>query len=331
MDVAFLCNRPDAVDLVFPPQFRHRLASCAQLRPGVLTVAEVESAGDSLAGIEAVFSTWGMPRLTSDQLDRLPNLRAVFYGASSVKNFAPPLLERGITVVSAWSANAIPVAEFALAQILLGLKGYFRNTAACRAGAWSRGAKPLHGDGAFGATVALLGYGQVARHLRRFLALHQITVLVVDPTLSDDEARRDEVERVDLAEAFRCATVVSNHLPALESTRQVITGDLLRRLPPGGVFINTGRGMSVAEAELVAVATARSDLTFLLDVTDPEPPPADSPLHGLPNIHLSSHIAGSLGRECHRMAERLLEEFLAWREGRPLRHAVSAAMLPVLA
>ena len=100
---------------------------------------------------------------------------------------------------------------------------------------------------------------------------------------------------------------------------------------PGAAFINTGRGATVVESDLAEVLAARPDLTALLDVTSPEPAPADSPWYALENVHLSSHIAGSGGKEVVRMADYCLEEFEAWKAGKPLRYQVTADMLATMA
>ena len=139
---------------------REQIAARTDLLPGVVPPAHLTRYQPLLRGVEVAFSTWGLPRLTEEQLDALPDLRAVFYAAGSVQGFAPPLLERGITVVSAWRANAVPVAEFALAQILLACKGYWRNRREYD-GASGSSRSAFCGPGNYGATVALLGAGAV--------------------------------------------------------------------------------------------------------------------------------------------------------------------------
>lgn len=73
-----------------------------------------------------------------------------------------------------------------------------------------------------------------------------------------------------------------------------------------------------------------SDLTALLDATDPEPLPAGSPLWTLPNAHISSYIAGAIRDEIERLTDTILEEFDAWRYGRPLRYAITLPMLETM-
>jgi phosphoglycerate dehydrogenase-like enzyme len=104
-----------------------------------------------------------MPEMEGDELAALPSLEAVFYAAGSVQSFARPFLNRGITVVSAWAANGVPVAEFTLAQILLSCKGYFRNTRDCRNPDQRHLDQVFRGSGTFGETVGLIGVGIIAR------------------------------------------------------------------------------------------------------------------------------------------------------------------------
>ncbi len=258
----------------------------------------------------------------------MPRLKAVFYGAGTVKEFAIPLLEREILVTSSWAANAVPVAEFTLSQILLANKGYWHNLKEYA----SREHGAFHGRGSYGSTVSLLGAGQVGRRVIELLCPFQLRVVVFDPFLNAEEAQDLGVQKVEtLEEAFAHGDVVSNHLADVAATRGLINGARLRSMPQGATFINTGRGNTVVTDDLVAVCQERPDLTALLDVTTPEPLPLSHPLRELPNVHLTSHIAGSLGDEVARMGEVAVEEFEAWRRGHPLRYAVSLKMLEMMA
>ena len=99
------------------------------LYPALITSDNFTTELPKLEKIEVIFSCWGMLNLTSEQLDSMPNLKAVFYAGGSVKNFAQPFIERGITICNAVRANAVPVAEFCLAQILLSCKGAYLGSA----------------------------------------------------------------------------------------------------------------------------------------------------------------------------------------------------------
>lgn len=302
------------------------------LYPEPVHLANFEEHVDILGGIDVGFSTWGMPKFTGEHIDRMPNLKAVFYGAGSVQSFARPLLERDVKVFSAWVANGIPVAEFTLSQILLSCKGYFRNIHDIRENPESRIHGSAHkGPGIYDATVSLIGFGVIARKLAELMRAFSLRVRVVDPYVDDATLRAYGVERTTLEDAFSTSLVVSNHLPNISSTVEMIRGEHFRSMREYATFINTGRGRQIRESEMIEVLTGRPDLTALLDVTYPEPPPPDSPLYTLPNVRLSSHIAGSIQNEVVRMADFMLEEYDRWISGRDTRYEVTLPMLETMA
>ncbi|MEI6167612.1 MAG: hydroxyacid dehydrogenase [bacterium] len=321
----------DVIDYVYARGRRSQIAAMSDLYPVVISSENFKDHADKLAGVEAIFSTWGMPALESADLDRLPALRVVFYAAGTVKGFASPFLQRRVTVCSSWSANAVSVAEFCLGQVLLACKGYFQNTRDCRTPARNRQDVAFHGRGMYGEKIAIIGAGQIGRRLIELLRPFRLKILVVDPYLSETEADDLHVQKVTLEEAFREAYVVSNHLPNLPTLQKVLDGKLFDSMRPGATFINTGRGAQVNEPELVAVLRRRPDLMALLDVTDPEPAPAGSAFYELLNVQISSHLAGAHHDEVVRMADYMIEEFRRWQEGEPLRYSVSLDMLDRMA
>ena len=120
---------------------------------------------------------------------------------------------------------------------------------------------------------------------------------------------------------------MSNHLPDKPATVGLMTEAHFRSMRPGATFINTGRGAQVNEAGLIKAMQTRPDLTALLDVQYPEPQVAGSPLYTQPNIHLTSHIAGSLNDEVRRMPDYMIEEFKRWQAGEPLLYQVDPSSL----
>ncbi len=328
--IALFNNSSAQIERVYALGRRQHLATLADLYPTVVGDENFQDHAANLKGVEAVFSTWGMWPLTPAQLDALPDLKIVLYGAGSVQRFAPSLLERGVRVVSAWGANAVPVAEFAFGQILLSNKGFFRNTSHYH-GMRTR-KEAFVGLGNFGVAAGVLGAGQVGRNLIRMLKTTALDVIVWDPFLSSQHAQTLGVEKAEtLYEVFARSRVVSNHLADLPATRGLITGGLIESMPPDATFINTGRGATVVEPEMIDVLRRRPDLMALLDVTFPEPAPPDSPLFELPNVRLSTHIAGAVGLEVVRLADTMIEEFLAWDKGDSLRYEVTSEMLASMA
>ena len=113
---------PKWIQRVYVKDRYDAIAKLTKLYEHIVDLDNFEMHAPSLSDVDVIFTTWGMPELQDVHLNQMPSLRAVFYAAGTVKGFAKKLLARNITVVSAWRANAVPVAEFTLAQILLSSK-----------------------------------------------------------------------------------------------------------------------------------------------------------------------------------------------------------------
>lgn len=313
---ALFSGHPEKFHQVYQPLFVADISSRISLYPELITPDNIDAHLAHLKNIEVIFSTWGMFTLTETQLDKLPNLKVIFYAAGATEYFSTPLLARGIKVVSAWQANAIPVAEFCLAQILLGCKGYFRNQREYTGPEFFSALANNHtAPGNYQERVALIGAGAISQTLQRLLQPFYLEVLMIPS--------RPEKRVCSLEQAFSSAMVISNHLPNREDNIGVLNGDLFSLMRPGAVFINTGRGLQVNEQGLISVLQQRPDLTALLDVTKPEPPQAGSLLYSLPNVQLTSHIAGALNNETRRLVQCVLDEFQRWLQHQPLRYAIT--------
>ena len=309
---------------------REKLEQLTRLYPSVVNARNFDEHADRLGDVEVIFATWGMPALSPERLERMPSLKAVFYAAGNVKAFAQPLIDNNIVLVSAWAVNAVPVAEMALAQVLLSCRGYYRTVRAYHATHDQDQAKSFQRAGVFGETVGLIGMGMIGKRLSSLLRQFSFKIIAHDPYLGDEQARELGVEPVSLVELFRRSYVVSNHIPDLPATKGVLDGSLFQHLREGATFINTGRGAQVVEADLIRVLSERPDVTALLDVTFPEPPAADSALWTLPNVWISPHVGGSVGDEVVRMADCVIEEFVAWESGRPLQYQVTREVLETM-
>ncbi|MDO8875845.1 MAG: hydroxyacid dehydrogenase [Pseudolabrys sp.] len=320
---ALFYNYPSAIEGdVFGQGRRERIAALTELYPHAVHAGNFDEHAPRLADLEVIFATWGMMNFSPAQRAQLPKLKAVFYAAGNVKAFAPSLIDNGIILMSAWAINAIPPAEMCLSQILLSLRGYFRTVRQYRESR-SFDAKKYWRPGVNSETVGLIGLGYIGSLLRRKLADYPITVIAHDPFLTAERAAALSVTPVSLEELFATSYIVSNHIPDLPNTRNVLDRKLFASMRDGATFINTGRGAQVVEADLIAVLRERPDLTALLDVTAPEPPEANSELWRLPNVIISPHIGGTTGHEVVRLSDCAIEEFESWRAGRPLRYQVT--------
>ena len=185
--------------------------------------------------------------------------------------------------------------------------------------------------GTYGATVGLISLGHTGLLVAERLRLLDIRVVAYDPYFAEDRARELGIELGSLEEVFRRSDVVSCHTPLLPETTHLLRGEHFACMRPGAAFINTARAQVVAQAEMTAILARRPDLVAVLDVTDPEPLPLHSPLRQLPNVVITPHIAGSLGREYQRISRMIVDEIARYLDGRPLRGEVTPDQISLLA
>lgn len=310
--------KSDKVDIVYTKENREQIEKYVQFDKPPLTSEEVMVDLSILKDIEVIFSSWGAPKMDKTFLHAAPCLKAVFYGAGSVKNFiSPEFWKRKIQLTSAYGANAVPVAEYTIAQIIISLKmGWLHMR---RAKELKKHLQENFVPGAYGSTVGIISLGMIGRMIIKRLQSYDLKILAYDPFTREEDAKDLGVELVSLEELFKRSHVVSLHTPRLKETEGMINGRLFSLMKEGTTFINTARGAVVNEVEMIEVLKERSDITALLDVTFPEPPADDSPLYDMKNVFLTPHIAGSMNGECARMGFFMVEELKNYLEGKPFK------------
>ena len=294
---------------------------------------ELEGRREELRQVEVIFTGWGMLELEKGQIEEyFPSLRAIFYAAGSVQRFARPFLQRGVRLYSAASANAVPVAEYAAAQIVLANKGFFQASRLYqKEGMQAARAHTMQMPGNYGAKVGIIGAGMIGKRVIGFLKNYRLQVLVFDPFLPQEKADALGVRKVELAELFEQCQTISNHLANNEKTRGMLDYALFSRMKPGATFINTGRGAQVVEEDLCRALREEPGRTAVLDVTCPEPVEEGHPFYSLPNVVLTPHIAGSMADEVGRMGGYMRDAFLSYEKGEPSDYEVTLPMLETMA
>lgn len=328
MKAAFVGADKANFDRVYAEKQLAALAGRVELLPGVFSDIHDEH----LADVEAIFSTWGMLSPSEAEIRTyLPNLKYVFYAAGTVQAFAKPFLNCGVRIFSAWQANAVPVVQFAFAQILLALKGYFPAQAKIRESRAEASAAASHYPGVFDVKVGLLGCGAIGSRVAEMLKTVSAEVLVFDPFLSDERAAQLNVRKAEMDEIFASCHVVSNHLANLPATVGIIKREHLMSMQPYSTFINTGRGPQLDEKDLFDMLTADPTRWALLDVMTDENNSDTNPLNRLPNCLITPHIAGSTGNEVRRMADYMIEAFDRVTAGKNCDYEVFERMLETMA
>lgn len=336
MKQSIFLGKTDGVTLrrVYSPQVVQTLEQQAGLCPNVIIDLEnIDQYQEQAKQAVYAFSTWGMPAFTKDQIKTyFPQLKGVFYAAGSVQGFAKPFLECGIKVYSAWAANAVPVAEYTVSQIILANKGFFQSCALQSAGCHDKARayfSPLPGN--YSCKVGIIGAGMIGSMVLDRLKQYQLETLVFDPFLPEDRARQLGARLCSLEELFAQCQTISNHLANNPQTVGMLNYTLFSKMKKNATFLNTGRGAQVVEEDLVRALGEATERTAVLDVTWPEPPAADHPFYRMPNVFLTPHIAGSSGNEVVRMAQYMADEFQRVNVGQPALYEVTLDKLATMA
>ncbi len=325
---ALFAMAAENVPQVFPPEVLARLRESVEIDPALVAQDFADPRVlDTLAKTEILVTGWGCARIDEAVLDAAPRLRAVLHSAGSVKSFAGPgIWRRGIAVSSAAVANALPVAEYTLAMILLAGKDVLVARDRMRTSRTSSGWGVVAGIGNYGRRVGVIGASRIGRRVLELLRPFDLRPALTDPYVGEEEAAALGAPLLPLDDLLRTCDIVTVHAPETPETHHLIGRRELALMPDGAVLINTARGALVDHDALVAELRA-GRLTAILDVTDPEPLPADSPLYDLPGAFVTPHLAGSQGNELARLGLTVAQEAERLLTGGKLAYAVDLAAL----
>lgn len=316
---------------VFPERVMRDYRAIADVA-GVLTEFTSHPARAVLAQAEVLVTGWGAPRIDASVLDQAPRLEAVLHAAGTVKPYLDPVvLERGVRVSSAAAANAVPVAEYAVAMIVLAGKQVLpiaRRYGRVQDEFDIEAAFP--GLGNFGQRVGIIGASKIGRMVIDMLRAYSFEVVVYDPYLTEDDAAALGVTSVSLDELLRTSRVVSVHAPSLPSTLDLVDAAGIASMPRGATLVNTARGEIVDQQALTRRVLA-GELFAILDVTVPWILESDHPLYSSDHALLTPHIAGSYGVELERLSRAMLDELGRITRDEPLAYEVEPELLAITA
>lgn len=286
--------------------------------------AVTQQAPNLLREAEVLLTGWGTPALQEAWLEQAPALKLICHCAGSVRGVIPPsIFTHGVMLAHAAPIIADAVAEFCIALELLWLRGIHEIDRGLKTtGDWSAmKRKGLEGHLLAAQTVGLVGSGYVAQRHIRLLRAFGPRIRVADPFLTEERARELGVERATLEQVFGESAVIAIHVPKTPETHHLIGADLLRRIQPGAVLIQTSRSWVMdQEALLREVATGR--FFAALDVFDQEPQPADSPFYQFANVIVTPHIAGGTKESYGRQGLAMAEEIERFNKGEPLHYRI---------
>jgi phosphoglycerate dehydrogenase-like enzyme len=278
---------------------------------------------------DACLTSWGVAQLDAEVIAVAVRLKAVAHMGSSVKRFVSDALwERDIHVTSAGPALAEDVAITTLGLMIVGLKRIWPLAQHVREGGWRESpawpSRELRHK-----VIGVIGASHVGRHLIRLLKPFDVQILLYDPFVTAEQMAEMGAEKVELEILLRRADVVTLHAPAKSDTYHLLDAARLALMKDDALLINTARGTLIDETALVAELSQGRFFAFL-DVTDPEPPALDSPLHRLENVVVAPHLAGCI-EDCSHMGAMAVEELRRFFAGEPPLYQIKPDMFSRIA
>jgi glyoxylate reductase len=250
-------------------------------------------------------------RVDAAVLDAAPRLRAIANMAVGTDNIdVAAAAARGIPVGNTPDVLTDATADLAFALLLALARRIVPGAAAVRAGEWRtwEPARDLGADLA-GATLGIVGWGRIGRAVAR--RAEGFGMKVIHSSRSSGVAVEEVLEASDF---------VSLHVPLTDETRHLIDAGALALMRPTALLVNTARGGVVDQDALREALHAGTIAGAALDVTDPEPLPADHPLLDAPNLLVVPHVGSATVHTRAKMAAMAVDNLLAALDGRPMPH-----------
>jgi glyoxylate reductase len=255
-------------------------------------------------------------RVDDELLDAAPHLKVVSNYAVGYDNIdLAATSARGVLVGNTPGVLTDATADLAFALLMATARKLTEATAAVRDGDWLTWEPGQYlGAEVHGATLGIIGFGRIGQAIAKRAAGFEMRVLHEDY----------EATPTELLELLEQSDFVSLHVPLTPDTRHLINRATLEHMKPTAILINTARGGIVDQKALRDALHNGTIAGAALDVTDPEPLPADDPLLDAPNLILTPHIGSATRVARERMADMAVENLMAGLEGRPLPNPVVA-------
>jgi glyoxylate reductase len=270
--------------------------------------------------VEHVRPVEGLLSMLSDRIDAAliaaaPHLRAIANYAVGYDNIdLAAAAAREIPVGNTPDVLTDATADLAFALLMAAARKLVEADAAVREGDWRTWEPGRYlGADVHGATIGIIGYGRIGRAVGERAEGFGMRVLHTNHDSPPEE----------LEDLFARADFISVHAPLTPETHHLINAHALGRMKPSAILINTARGELVDQAALIRALDDGLIAGAALDVTTPEPLPADDPLLQAPNVIVTPHIGSATRTARERMADLAVDNLLAALDGQPMPHQVT--------
>ena len=228
----------------------------------------------------------------AELMRRAPRLKAIARAGVGVDNVdLAAAAARGIVVMNSPGGNTIATAEHAFGLMLALSRHIAPGHQSLAQGRWQR--KAFIGVELKGKTLGIIGLGRIGQAIAARAQAFEMTVIAHDPYLPPAIAEAIHVPLLPLEEVYARADYLTLHAMVTDETRGMINARAIARMKPGMRVINAARGALIHSADLAAALQSGKVAGAALDVYEQEPPPADHPLIGLPNVLHTPHLAAS--------------------------------------
>ncbi|MBP7142677.1 MAG: phosphoglycerate dehydrogenase [Opitutaceae bacterium] len=244
----------------------------------------------------------------------LPRLKVISkYGIGLDKIDVTAATDLKVPVLFTPGVNHTTVAEHSFALMLAAVRNLVVEANHVAAGRWTR----ITGNEICGKTLAIVGFGRIGKEVAVRARAFGLKLIGYGNYWDDDFARWYDIQRVEtIDDALRQADIVSLHTKLTPQTRHLLNAGNLPLLRKGAVIVNCARGEIIELSALVAALKSNHLLAYAADVLDQEPPQADHPLLGLPNVILTPHIGSRTHESVQRQASCAVENLTRFLAGK---------------
>ena len=268
-------------------------------------------------------------RVDREVLDAAQSLLIVSNMATGFDNVdVTAATERGVLVTRTPGVLSETTADFAFALLLAAARRIVEGHRYTRAGKWKTwGPETLMGSDVHNATIGIIGMGGIGEEIAKRARGFGMRILYYSRTPKPSLENRYWMEFVGLTALLRESDFVTLHAPLTDETRRMIDDKALRMMKQTAVLVNTARGPLVDQAALYTALSEGWIAAAALDVTDPEPMPAEDPLLTLENCIVTPHIASASVATRSRMAMLAAEHLVQGLRGETPKNVVNNGVL----
>ena len=304
-------NQTDRPVIVVSEPLSERALDYLRLH-GEVRHVKAEQAPDVIADADGlVVRTY--TQVNADLLAKAPRLKVVGRAGVALENIDVPACKaRGIEVVHTPAANTLAVVDYVTNWIVQMNRRYWPMAGPMSPEQFHNERKQIFGRFTSGLTLGIIGCGRIGSRVGRIAAAMGMRVLYND---IKDIQLDYPATAVDKPTIYRESDIITLHVSLTSQTRKFINAQALEQFKPGMQFINAARGQCVDYHAFAAAVKAERVSAAVIDCHDPEPPPMDYPLYGLPNVVLTPHVAARVPTAVEAMCD-VVQDVIAVLQGR---------------